>query len=374
MPFSVPSGIPDFREIAAPKREVDILRRALQLVQRCVPDTWSWHVQEAVRRGDVQLDALARLDAPDGTSATLVFEVKRLLTARDASGAVQLLREMIADADVPSPLPIMVARYLAPSTRERLEQEGVGYADATGNLYVALDRPALFVRNAGADHDPWRGPGRPRGTLKGAPAARVVRALVDFFPPYSVPELMERSQVSSGAAYRVMKFLEEEALVQRTPRGPITEVVWRPLLERWSQDYGFQRSDVVQSFLFPRGVETLLSALSSLANNDDYVLTGSLAAQNYAPYAPPRLAMLYVSDMPSFCERLGLRAVDKGANVMLAANSDDVSFARSQQISGVRMAAPSQIAVDLLTGPGRMPSEAQALMNWMEANEDAWRR
>jgi hypothetical protein len=40
----------------------------------------------------------------------------------------------------------------------------------------------------------------------------------------------------------------------------------------------------------------------------------------------------------------------------------------------VRIAAVSQVAVDLLTGPGRNPSEATALLDWMTANESAWRR
>ena len=35
---------------------------------------------------------------------------------------------------------------------------------------------------------------------------------------------------------------------------------------------------------------------------------------------------------------------------------------------------PSQTVVDLLTGPGRYPAEAEALLEWMERNLDAWRR
>jgi hypothetical protein len=42
--------------------------------------------------------------------------------------------------------------------------------------------------------------------------------------------------------------------------------------------YGFQRSEVVQSFLFPRGVEALSEALRTM-DEDRYVLTGSSAAQ-----------------------------------------------------------------------------------------------
>lgn len=47
-------------------------------------------------------------------------------------------------------------------------------------FWDTLDRPGLFVANRGADRDPSRGPRRPRGTSKGAPAAKITHALVDF--------------------------------------------------------------------------------------------------------------------------------------------------------------------------------------------------
>lgn len=373
MPSSADSGRKLFREEPPPEREIDVLRRALAVLRECVPATWRYRIEEEARRRDVVLDALVILEAPDGSSATLAVEANRLVATRDVPDQVERLRSMVSRAAIPSAVPMLVARYLPPSTRERLERDGVAYADATGNVRVAIDHPALFVRNVGEDHDPWRGPGRPRGTLKGAPAARVVRALVDFSPPYTIPRLIERSGASTGATYRVVEFLEEEDLLERKPRGPITAVAWRRLIERWSQDYGFQRSDVVQSFLFPRGVEAIPEALRSTKGNG-YVLTGSLAAQSLAPYAPPRLAMIYVTDILIMTDRLGLRAVDKGANVLLAANRDDVSFIRAHNMDGVVTAAPSQIAVDLLTAPGRSPSEGRALLDWMEADEQQWRR
>lgn len=201
----------------------------------------------------------------------------------------------------------------------------------------------------------------------------MVRALVDYTPPYSVPRLVELSGASTGAAYRVVAFLEQEALLERTPRGPITAVQWRPLMERWSHDYGFQQSHAVESFLFPQGVEALPEALRTVTDAR-YALTGSLAAQSLAPHAPPRTGMIHVDDPDAMADRLGLRPVDKGANVLLAASNDDVAFVRTDTRDGVVTAAPSQIAIDLLTGPGRSPSEGTALLDWMEAHEQQWRR
>lgn len=84
--------------------------------------------------------------------------------------------------------------------------------------------------------------------------------------------------------------------------------------------------------------------------------------------------MIYVEDRERVAEELNLRAVDSGANILLASGDYDVVFDRLVEVDGRRYTAPSQAAVDLLTGPGRSPAEAQALLDWMEANEPQWRR
>ena len=369
-----PTQQPSRADIPPPERETDVLRRALDLVAQRLPPDWQFAIEEQVRVGDLRADATVELKAPDGSHVLLVVEAKRQLATRDVANALEQLELYRERMDQPADVvPMLVARYLPASTRARLEQRGAAYADATGNLRLALERPPLFLRDVGASRDPWRGPGRPRGSLKGPAAARVVRALVDFSPPFTVPELINLSGVSSGATYRVVEFLMEEALIDRAPREAITTVDWRALLERWSQDYGFQQSNTIVSYLQPRGLPALLEALRS-ARELRYVLTGALAAERLAPYAQPRLATIYVDRFDQAAAQLDLREVDSGANVLLATGDYNVAFERTQNIDGLRFAAPSQVAADLLSAPGRGPSEAQALLDWMGANEPAWRR
>jgi hypothetical protein len=83
---------------------------------------------------------------------------------------------------------------------------------------------------------------------------------------------------------------------------------------------------------------------------------------------------VYVRDIHSAADRLALRPTASGANVALASGGYDIVFDRAEVVDGVRVAALSQVAVDLLTGPGRNPSEAAGLLDWMAANESAWRR
>ena len=77
--------------------------------------------------------------------------------------------------------------------------------------------------------------------------------------------------------------------------------------------------------------------------------------------------------MTKAADRLGLRETETGANVVLLEPFDPVVFDRTTTRKGLRCVAPSQLAVDLLTGPGREPSQGEELLEWMKENEDAWR-
>jgi hypothetical protein len=100
-----------------------------------------------------------------------------------------------------------------------------------------------------------------------------------------------------------------------------------------------------------------------------------LAAAEWAAYAPARLAMIYVATANDAASAWGLRPAEAGANVTLAEPEFDVVFERSlKSKDGLVMAAPTQVVVDLMTGPGRSPSEAEELLEWMKRNEQSWRR
>ncbi len=359
-----------------PEREEDVLRQSLRSLVDRLPATWT--ISDAAfdpgpRTRANGPDAVVEVRAPDGTTAVLVIEAKRTIRTRDVVTELDRLRETTDALGLTGAIPTLVARYLAPTTRDRVTASGGSYLDATGNVRLQCERPPIFVATTGAQRDPWRGPGRPRGGLRGAPAARVVRALADYTPPMSVPELVERSSASTGATYRVVDFLEEEALIDRQKPGPITAVRWRAMIERWAQDYGFERADVVRSYVAPRGVDQTIESLRR-AEELTYVVTGSVAAQFNASFAQPRLLTAYVADPDEAAEALDLRPTERGANVVLAANKDDFAFERARDVDGLRVAAVSQVAVDLMTGPGRNPAEADALLDWMEGHEDAWRR
>ena len=334
-------------------------------LKRRLPVSWSIKVVQSNRRNRQQTyDALIEVAGPKNSSATLVVEIKRRIEPKDVPVVVAQIRRHNAG------FPFVAAPFLSPRTRELLIDQEANYADATGNLRLALDQPAVFIEIEGAEKNPWPEK-RSLASLKGPTTGRVIRGLCDLKPPYGVRELAERTQTSLGSVSRVTHLLSQEALITKEDRGRITQVEWPALLRRWAQEYSFTTSNQANNFLEPRGLSSLLAKLRDTSLK--YAVSGSLAATQISPIAAPRLATVYVEDVFPFAKALDLRPTESGTNVILAEPFDSVVFERTRKTSGVVYAALSQVVADLLTSSGRGPNEAEELIVWMEENEDEWR-
>lgn len=354
-----------------PETEEEVLRRGVALLTQRLPPGWS--AQLRVPAPNERIDAQIDLVAPDGKQTTLIVEAKRTLEGRDVRAVGDQLARYLES--FPNAQGLVMARYLSPPVRARLTEEGVSYIDATGNVRVTTSSPGLFISDMGAEGDPWRGPGRPRGTLKGAPAAKVVRAVTDFTGPWTVRSLIDVAKVSTGAAYRVVDYLEREDMAERQADGRVAVPDWARVLRRWSEDYGFVRNSRVTRWIAPRGLPDIVKRIATAMDPLTYAVTGTLAASEWAAYAPVRLAMIYVDVADDAARVWGLRPTEAGANVMLAEPEFDVVFERTlENKEGLVIAAPTQVVVDLMTGPGRSPSESEELLKWMKRNEQSWRR
>ncbi len=174
-----------------------------------------------------------------------------------------------------------------------------------------------------------------------------------------------------GSMSRTVDLLDRDGLITKNGRGPITDLDWEGAIRRWAKDYDVTSTNQVNTFLEPRGLPALSTKLGKLKRG--YATTGAFAAQRFSPVAPARLAAIYVNDVIGWSERLDLRPADSGANVWLLEPYDHVVFDRTASREGVVCVSPTQLAVDLLTGPGRDPSEGEELLAWMKGNESAWR-
>ena len=336
-----------------------LLRFVGDAVTALLPAGWRGELDGNGRGGSPALV----ITAPDNRSVSMPVEVRSVLDARDVP---TLAAQYGAGA-----APLVVARYLSSRSRAALAEIGASYVDATGNVRVCSVDPGITIWREGAERDPWRTPDRPTTTLRGVPAARVVRALVDRKPPWKIRELAAESGASLASTSRTVALLGREALLTRGESGEVATVDWAALLERWAADYDLERRRRVAGLLQPRPLDTLNEALRKYRG--EYAITGSLAAARWAPYADSRLAIIYAADLPALATALNLREAPTRPNVLLIEPDDDYVFDRAQASDGLTYAAPSQVVVDLLNGPGRNPEEGLELTRWMTAHEKDWR-
>jgi len=345
-----------------------LLNQAVEGLRSRLPDGWQLTASKSTRARVFQADARLTVRGPDDTSAVLLVEIKRRVSPRQAAEMATKLADAAQESRVAGVL--LLSDYLSELSRKRLRAAGVNYIDLTGNAWIALERPGLLIETQGSDQDPSP-PRRGIRSLKGAKAARIVRALCDNRPPLGVRELARLTGSNPGYVSRIIDLLVSEDLIQRGQSGQIAETSWQDLIRRWSQDYSLTRTNRVVPFLAPRGVNAFTERL--LTFNKVYALTGSLAVPVEALVAAGRLATCYVDDLEQAAGILEVRPAEAGANVLLLEPFDRVVYGRARTEDGLVKVAVSQCAVDLLTGGGRGPTEADALLAWMATNEDAWR-
>ena len=192
-------------------------------------------------------------------------------------------------------------------------------------------------------------------------------------PPYGSSRPRGGHPAWLGYVSRLLDALEDDALVERSKRGRVESLEIAGLLRRWTEDYDVFRSNATTTLLAPRGASDALTTLGSVGESTPTAVSGSFAAIRYAPIAAPALLIVY-SDTPTpVAEAVDAIPADSGSNVVVLRPFDPVVWDRTIKVDSVRYVAPSQVVADCLTGNGRMPSEGEALLEWMLANESEWR-
>lgn len=266
---------------------------------------------------------------------------------------------------------VVVAPYLSPRSREVLESNSVFYLDLTGNAWLSIDDPGLALRTEGAQRDPSPR-ARPDRGISGKAAGRVIRALVDFSPSYTVTELAGIADVSPGYCSRTLQALEREALVHRDRRGTVQSVNWQDMLRRRGQIIRLFDPQRSSGWIARGSMQQALDALTDV-DADSYAVTGSFAASRVRAVAAPAGLALYTTNPESLAQDLDLIPADVGADIRLIVSTAAGEMVRSRTEGAVVWVGFSQLVMDCMGGPGRMPQEGEAVLDWMTDNEDVWR-
>jgi hypothetical protein len=355
-----------------------LIEQAVIWFQANLPPTWKAEAtsQTVGSSGPSQtnrvVDALLTISTPQGGGTNFLVEAKSTFAPRDAerflTGMARQLRLLNSNYPI-----LVVTPWLSERSQEVLTAEDINYLDLTGNVRIALNHPSIFISSKGASRNPTPSP-RAAASLKGPKAGRLARFLIDVTPPYGVGQIADVTGLAAGYISRLLKSLDEDALIERSGRGLVDSVDISNLLRLWTQTYDVFKSNQTSSYVAAQGPEFVLDRLSSLTpKSSPVIVTGSFSAVRFAPIAAPSFLLLYCSEPNTLAKELGLLPSDRGSNVALLRPFDEVVWERTTEEMGVRYAAVAQTAADCLTGNGRMPAEGDALTKWMEGNQYQWR-
>ena len=318
---------------------------------------------------DSLADMAIDVKAPNGTFVTLAVEARVVFGPRDVAqlvnGVTQTLRKLAAHTPI-----IVSTSWLSERSQELLQHEGINYLDLTGNAYLRIDNPTVFIQTEGAARNP-RPPPRGRASAQGPRAYRLLRTLTDVVPPYRLRDLATATGLAPGYVSRLLDTLDDVGLIGRRPRGPVETVDVERLIRWWAQTYDVFPPGRTSRYLARAGAGAAMAALKAV--DMPTAVTGSFAAVRLAPVAGPALLAIYTESPREVAAQLDLIPTDDGANVVLLTPFDPVIWDHTTVADGVTFVAPAQVAVDCLTGNGRMPAEGAAVLTWMSDHPTDWR-
>lgn len=326
------------------------------------------------------IDEILSIRDKQNNTIKLFAEIQEKMFPRDLANSLLKIQE--STRAIPDIKPLIVSQYLSSGMIETLKKLQVSYADLVGNVRIQIPELNLFIdKESKVVKNPYRMPDRPRKSLRGAPAIKVLQELIRTKPPVSLPQITKLSGSSTGVVYRLLEFLESEALITKNKTlvnnrevEKVIEINWQGILQAWARDYKVLKDNKVTMALDPRGLQNTIRKLEKL-NPKTYAVTGTVAANQFRNYGSPSQAMIYTANSQKLIEELGLSEIENGSNVILLETKAPFIFDRSQVLQeGFSTAPIAQIAVDLLSGPGRNPEVGNELIKWMSLNSQAWMR
>ncbi|MCY7417528.1 MAG: hypothetical protein LH650_03355 [Chloroflexi bacterium] len=207
-------------------------------------------------------------------------------------------------------------------------------------------------------------------------SGRVVETLLRETLPINPRGLPVKLGVEPATVGKLLVNLEREGLIERAEASLVTVVHRRALVQAWSEDYSYVRSNRrIGWFIAPRGLATLFRHLDK---KEKLAATGSMAARQAQPKDTSsamalHLAALFAPDPAGLASRLGLIKVGpEAATVVIAAPFDPALFTGGTIVDGVRRVNIGRALVDLLTLPGDGPAEAVRIMDHLALTDPSW--
>ena len=267
---------------------------------------------------------------------------------------------------------MVCAPYISSQSAEICLKENVGFCDSAGNCHLSFGN--VYIHIAGGVLP--RSQQRALHTLYSPKAERILRVMLSA-PELSwqVTSLARTAQVSIGQSSKVKALLADKEWLRVEADGLHFGLKDPGLvLSQWAQQYKYERNRPYSFYsLKPTAEVEYDLAEVCKEQKQEYALTGLSGAVRLAAYARYQRATAYVNgNVADLAQRLDLKAVTTGANVILLTPYDEGVYHNIHYIGGVAVASPVQVYLDLQSVRGRGEEAAQYLLE--EVIKPSWEK
>jgi hypothetical protein len=299
--------------------------------------------------------------SPAGSSRTvrLLVEVQERLTPLVAIGILERMTAAPASG---------VRTLCSPSISERVadlcRSKGVSYLDEAGNCRISV--PNFFLQVTGKQAA--RAAKQPEADPFAAKSSRVVRVLLgNPRRGWQVRQLADEAQVSLGLAAKVKQSLLEQAFVEIRDRLVYLRDP-RALLDAWATGCAPPTERLPLYVMEDPAEAERKIAEWCLGQGVRYALTDLAGAWRVAPTVRYHQSAVYVETkgesavLDDLVGELRAKRVDSGSNLTIWEPPDTFAFYQTREVSGIQVASPLQLYLDLHRQPGRAAEAAQEIL------------
>ena len=339
------------KEIDIEKEAPDVLREVFE----AIPFVRSTEIGSSQGLPDPDFTISLKLENSD---VTILVEAKNSGQPRLARDAVnQLLRFR---SKRPDAYPVFLAPYISPSAGKICKEAGAGYIDLAGNCYLAFG--SVFISREGRKN-PYAS-SRKLKSLYQPVSSRVLRVLLSNpGKAWKTQPLSDEADVSLGQIANVKQALKDREWIEEGTDGFNLKSP-DELLADWVENYSF-RKNTINTFYAMDGTtgaeQKIADACSKLGVQ--YALTSFSGAARLAPNVRYKRSDIYVAEkIEAVAVAAGLKQVDTGSNLRLLVPYDEGVFYNSDDRSGLRIAGPIQVYLDVLAQRGRGEEAAESIL------------
>ncbi|MBS3789210.1 hypothetical protein KGY79_13575 [Candidatus Bipolaricaulota bacterium] len=247
---------------------------------------------------------------------------------------------------------ICVVPYMTKKGKEKCGEYNLSWLDLSGNAHI--EEPPIYVHVEGKENR-FKQSGRPASVFAPEASKIPLTFLLNPKKSFTVKEIVQEAEVSSGTASRVTRRLESLGFIRKIEKkgrskpyelkNPFT------MLDAWAEDYDFSRHEVTKGAIAEtRGGSALSSLKVPLGSLEgEYCLSGPRAAEFYGVSSGSPLTVVYIGSLPSegALKRANFVKGKRGSNLWLVEPRTSGVFMGTEDKDGLSVVNQIQLYLDL---------------------------